>query len=273
MAGRLGQIHDVAEVLAQSPGAIANLAALAGGREIAAHGHANAYLQLHVLGGYSDCGEAGERLIDGPAASFFPAGSAHAMRIAPGGLATVIIEFDAQRLQRLVGERARSTGVIHWIGGALGAQAAELGRWWLARPSPPFAATTAFLAAALASKAQAQGPPRWLGGLEAELAGGAPRADRLAARLGVTRPWLGRAYRAWRGEGIAQTLRRRRVAAAAQLIERSELGLADIAAAVGFCDQSHMNRAFQHLLGRTPAALRATPLGLAPATCAPSAHG
>ncbi|HVN02328.1 MAG TPA: AraC family transcriptional regulator [Caulobacteraceae bacterium] len=39
-----------------------------------------------------------------------------------------------------------------------------------------------------------------------------------------------------------------------------------MAAAAGFCDQSHMNRAFRQVLGRTPAALRAARLGLATAS-------
>jgi AraC family transcriptional regulator len=79
----------------------------------------------------------------------------------------------------------------------------------------------------------------------------------------VTRPWLSRAYRCWRGEGLCEALRRRRVEAAAILLESSDKSLAEIAAAAGFCDQSHMNRAFKKHLGRTPSIARAAHLGLA----------
>ena len=105
--------------------------------------------------------------------------------------------------------------------------------------------------------------PPWLDDLEALIpAEGASRTDRLARRLGVSRPWLARAYRHWRGEGLGEALRRRRVAAAAVLLEGAEPSLADVAAQAGFCDQSHMNRAFKRFIGRTPAAIRAARLGL-----------
>ncbi|HVN01713.1 MAG TPA: hypothetical protein VMT68_16030, partial [Caulobacteraceae bacterium] len=223
MSSRLGQIHDVAEVLAEGAGAISNLAALRGGREVGAHTHANAYLQLYVLGGYRECGEGGEAVIDGPAASFFPAGSAHEMRVAPDGLATVIVEFDPARLRCIVGEERRLARVRHWIGGDVGARASALGRLWLSGGPCAFAATAAFLRSALEDAPEPRVAPRWIGGLEADMAEGAPRLDRLATRFGVSRPWLARAYRAWRGEGLGQTLRRRRVAAAAQMMERAEL--------------------------------------------------
>ena len=79
----------------------------------------------------------------------------------------------------------------------------------------------------------------------------------------MTRPWLTRAYRGWRGEGLCEALRRRRVEAAAILLESSDKPLAEIAAETGFCDQSHMNRAFKKYLGRTPAIARTAHLGLA----------
>jgi AraC family transcriptional regulator len=53
-----------------------------------------------------------------------------------------------------------------------------------------------------------------------------------------------------------ETLRRRRVEQACKLLRRSTLALAEVAASTGFCDQSHMNRCFQAVLGRTPARVR-----------------
>ena len=52
------------------------------------------------------------------------------------------------------------------------------------------------------------------------------------------------------------------VEAAVILLESTDLHLAEIAADAGFCDQSHMNRAFRRFLGRTPAVARALRLGL-----------
>jgi transcriptional regulator GlxA family with amidase domain len=103
--------------------------------------------------------------------------------------------------------------------------------------------------------------PQWLEHLSED--GDATDPDVLAERLGISRAWLVRAYRHWRGEGLEEARRRRRVETAARLIETSPSGLAEIAVAAGFCDQSHMNRAFRMLLGRTPAQVRARKLGLA----------
>jgi transcriptional regulator GlxA family with amidase domain len=82
------------------------------------------------------------------------------------------------------------------------------------------------------------------------------RTDELARTLGLNAAWLARAYRAWRGEGLAETARRLRVERAALLLRGGCDALADVAIASGFCDQSHMNRAFRVVLGRTPLEVR-----------------
>ena len=79
----------------------------------------------------------------------------------------------------------------------------------------------------------------------------------LAARLDLHPGWLAQAYRAATGEGIRETVQRRRVERATSLLRNSAVQLADVAADCGFCDQSHMNRIVRRLLGRTPAEVRA----------------
>jgi AraC family transcriptional regulator len=76
--------------------------------------------------------------------------------------------------------------------------------------------------------------------------------------------WLARAYRAWRGEGMGETVRRRRVERATLRLRGSSASIADVAAECGFCDQSHMNRAFRAVLGRTPLEVRREAAALAP---------
>jgi AraC family transcriptional regulator len=270
VSGNLGKIHDVAEQLARSTGAIASLTVLGAERRVPAHVHANPYLSLHVLGGYRECDEVGEAVIGGPAAMFYPAGSAHEMAIGPQGLATVIIEFDAGRLRETVAGADGLRAPRRWIGGEIGRRASRLAHAWLsgarlsgAPDERRFAMTEAFLRSAIAARPDRRAPP-WLEDLEASIGmeGALLRTDGLAERYGVSRPWLARAYRHWRGEGLAEALRRRRVAAAAILLETSDLRLAEVAAETGFCDQSHMNRAFKRLVGRSPAAVRAARLGL-----------
>jgi transcriptional regulator GlxA family with amidase domain len=65
------------------------------------------------------------------------------------------------------------------------------------------------------------------------------------------------AYRSAVGEGIRETARRAKVEVAATMLRQTAIGAADIAAAAGFCDQSHMIRCFLSVLGRTPLQVRA----------------
>jgi AraC family transcriptional regulator len=262
----LGKIHDVREELGRASTAVASLTVLPAGRVVPGHVHANPYLALYVLGSYRDCGDRGEAPVNGPAALFFPAGSTHEMSIGNAGLATIIIEFELEALHRAVTGIDGLKSPRFWLGGEVGRQARRLAHDWLdGTPAPQqFARTTSFLNTALQS-----GPPpvapRWVAELEmfVDAEYRSPDAEQWAGKIGVTRPWLSRAYRCWRGEGLCEALRRRRVEAAAILLESSDNSLAEIAAAAGFCDQSHMNRAFKKHLGRTPSIARAAHLGLA----------
>jgi len=262
----LGKIHDVREELGRASTAIASLTVLPAGRVVPGHVHANPYLALHVLGSYRDYGDRGASPVNGPAALYFPAGSTHEMAIGNAGLATIIIEFDSDALRRMVTGIDELKSPRFWLGGEIGRQARCLGQSWLAgTPSPQrFAQTTSLLKIALQSAPQ-PAAPQWLDELETfvDAEYRSPDAERWAEKIGVTRPWLTRAYRGWRGEGLCEALRRRRVEAAAILLESSDKPLAEIAAETGFCDQSHMNRAFKKYLGRTPAIARTAHLGLA----------
>jgi AraC family transcriptional regulator len=86
----------------------------------------------------------------------------------------------------------------------------------------------------------------------------------IASRLDLNPAWLARAYRAAAGEGLQDTLRRRRVERALELLATTDMCLAEVALAANFCDQPHMNRCFRTVIGSTPAEVRsrrATPVG------------
>jgi transcriptional regulator GlxA family with amidase domain len=68
--------------------------------------------------------------------------------------------------------------------------------------------------------------------------------------------WLGSAYRQSTGEGLRETAARLRVERATHLLRETDEALGSIAAAAGFCDQSHMNRSFRRILGRSPVTVR-----------------
>jgi len=131
MAGKLGSIRDVVEQLAASPPAIANLCVLPAGARVAEHTHANPYLWLHALGGHAEASDAGEVVVAGPAAMFFPAGSAHGMIVRDRGLASVIVEFDEVWLRRRLGVLVELRRPRQWLGGEVSRRAGELARAWL----------------------------------------------------------------------------------------------------------------------------------------------
>lgn len=86
--------------------------------------------------------------------------------------------------------------------------------------------------------------------------GRAWRGRSVARRLNLHPAWLARAYLHAAGESIQATSRRHKVERALALIRSTSLSLAQIAADVGFCDQSHMIRCFHAVIGRAPSAVR-----------------
>ncbi|HWA89756.1 MAG TPA: AraC family transcriptional regulator [Rhizomicrobium sp.] len=83
------------------------------------------------------------------------------------------------------------------------------------------------------------------------------RTPQIAAKPGLNRAWLARAYRAVAGEGLRDTARRYRTERAIRLLGASALPIAQVAAQTGFADRSHLNRALKALTGRTPVQVRA----------------
>lgn len=78
----------------------------------------------------------------------------------------------------------------------------------------------------------------------------------LAALVGVHPAHLSRAFHRRFGSPVLAFIRETRVRAAADLLRRSSLSLADVAAGSGFADQSHLTRVFKRSTGLTPARYR-----------------
>ncbi|TGP21696.1 MULTISPECIES: AraC family transcriptional regulator [unclassified Mesorhizobium] len=91
--------------------------------------------------------------------------------------------------------------------------------------------------------------------MAADLAAGFDLAH-LAAAAGVTRFRVIRDFHRAAGMTPGQYLRDRRIRAASALI-KTDMPLAEIAAATGFADQSHLTRVFKTIKGLSPGAWRA----------------
>lgn len=221
------------------------------------HQHDWPCLTLYALGSYTEAYEGEEISINGPAAVLHPAGGAHANRIHHAGLETISIQFDPSWL-RGVGYELRLERAHSWSGGPVAIAARSLSSEWRNPTSTEAALRCSigrFVRFALNNLKVSQ--PSWLGHVVQALDIDAPVATQdIARKLDLHPAWLARAYRLATGEGMHETLRRKRVERAAGILREECCPLAQVAAAAGFCDQSHMNRAFRNLVGRTPLEVR-----------------
>lgn len=218
------------------------------------HAHDWPLLSLFVIGSYLNETEAGTRFICGPSAVFYRAGARHRNTTAAVGFEQIEIEFDPSWLGRpLLPQRP----VMLWLGGRVAREARGLVQACQADACEDRlrAALRAFLEAA--RRQPEREPPGWIGAISERLRANTTLKVSDLARVACRHPsWLGSAYRQAAGEGLKETAARLRVERATLLLRETHQGLSSIAAETGFCDQSHMNRTFRRVLGRSPAAVR-----------------
>lgn len=239
------------------PGARAVRIIDAGHTHVGEHAHDWAVLSLYLTGEVRNRTDDGTVSIGSPAAVFYRAGDAHENAIGHRGFEQVQIEFDPAWLAEdkdWLGDRQR-----RWVGGRVAMAATSLARLWAcpgASEAQLALATSRFFAAAR-RHGRVRKPPSWVPAVARRLHSVRPPSTRaLAGELGLHPGWMAEGYREAMGEGVGETARRRRVEAAAGLLRTTAAPAAEIAIAAGFCDQSHMIRAFRAVLGRTPAQVR-----------------
>jgi AraC family transcriptional regulator len=220
------------------------------------HAHDWPVLSIFILGSCDNRSAVGDHAISSPSAFFYRAGATHENRIGSNGYEQIQIEFDPRWLREIKTDDLDPAR--HWIGGHVAAKARVLARTWGRHDATEMMvqrATRDFLRMATTERSRKR--PRWLNHVVQHLQTDPARSTRELARdLGMHSGWLAEAYRAATGEGLQETVRRLRVAKAASLLRRSEQSPAEIAAASGFCDQSHMIRSLRAVLGRTPTQIR-----------------
>lgn len=250
--------HGVELPLRTFTGALAVRVISGGNTVVEEHSHDWPILSLFVMGDCRKIFDGGDVRIRGPSAVLHGASEAHANRLGEVGLEQIDLQFDPRWLGRDTMSRPLK-GVRCWLGGPVAAAAARLRSLW-SRPATPEAQlvqeTRRFLDFALVPRDDRG--VAWLPAVLKRIQIDAPpSASELGATLGLHPSWLAQAYRRATGEGLRQTIQRRRVEHAAMLLRSSDHSAADIAAAAGFCDQSHMNRTFRSVLQRTPGQIRA----------------
>jgi len=111
----------------------------------------------------------------------------------------------------------------------------------------------------LARPVRRPGGPRWLRQVRERLHSEFTRRLTLAEfarEAGVHPVHLAQSFRAHYGESFGQCIRRMRIDLASRELAETPKSIADIALDSGFCDQSHLTRAFKRTRGLTPAGFR-----------------
>ncbi len=227
-----------------------------GGAFVPEHAHDWPVLSLFVVGSYRNWSDLGETAVSRPSAMFYRPGERHSNLVGSFGLEQVDLEFDPSWLRLKL--KPSWAPVVNWEGGPAGLRARRLARLWsnpAAREADLAIATRDFLIRSFEQPAVRK--PEWLAdALQLIAESSATTAPRIARALGLHPGWFAEGYRNAMGEGIGETLRRRRVETAIQMLIKSTDSQAQVAAAAGFCDQSHMIHAFRAVLGRTPGDVR-----------------
>lgn len=85
-----------------------------------------------------------------------------------------------------------------------------------------------------------------------------PTPLEVAGMLGMSHDYFRKTFREATGESPSSFRRKRRLAQAALMLQRSDLKLDMIAESLGFCDGFHLSKAFKKEFGKSPADFRAS---------------
>ena len=222
---------------------------------VAEHAHAWPMISLYVMGGYRNVTECGEHDIAGPSMVFYGSRVAHRNVVGEMGFEQIEIEFDPRWLDA---SALPSQGHLLRVGGTCGAFARSLTEACAARLAETDLRNAIRQLFSIALRETDARRSTWASEITARLRSDPCRPiSELAREVGRSPAWIGPAYRQTSGEGLQQAAARFRVERAARLLRESEQSFAAVAAEAGFCDQSHMNRTFRRLLGRSPTVIRA----------------
>lgn len=230
------------------------------------HDHVRSGWTLTLAGEYAERFTRERHIAAAGAVLAKPAAARHSNRFGPRGARCFLIGVDTtHRATHPAVSEALRTVSFHARGSPVPEILQRMHREFLAQD---YAWTLVLegllleLAAHLASFARRPGAerhPRWLIRIREQLhaaTGRLPTFAALAAGAGVHPVHVSRAFRRAFGTSPGRYVREIRIERAKQLLEHASLSISQIAAALGFTDQSHLTRTFQRITGTTPAAYR-----------------
>jgi AraC family transcriptional regulator len=235
------------------------------GLQLASHEHDRASLVVMLAGSMDDVLSGRTRPC--PPSTFLvePPGARHANAFGTGGGRVLVVQPDAALVETPGLVKGLFGDVHHGTAPAVARLA-----WRISDELRDPDDVTPMLAAGLAQEMIAlvarrdgthrpSGGPRWLSTVEDLVHQSFARrieVAELAASVGVHPVHLGRTFRRYRGVPLGSWIRRLRLEAALARLAGTDDPIADVAAASGFADQSHLTRVMQRGIGVTPAEYR-----------------
>jgi len=264
MAGGPGEFYgDLDWTSARGSWEVRSLAASGREDDVDTHTHEEAHFVLVLSGLYVSSARGAPRFAPSPFLVFNPAGTTHRDRFMDGVGAFVTLSLKTAALAAAPDFHIGATPVALRERGAIAAalRIAREVRGPGADTGAVEGAVWELVSDAGAPRPAKSGPtPAWArAAFEAVMdraAEGGLSVSAIAADAGVHPVHLARVFRRAWGCSPGELLRWRRTEEASRLILRTPLPAAEIAAAVGFVDQSHMTRAFRATFGLTPGAWR-----------------
>ncbi len=234
------------------------------GTELPVHAHAHAYLSFALEGSYRETANTHTRHCETQTLLFHPAGECHADSFADCGGRVLSIEIAPAWLARLLTPVRQFDAPAEFRQGPPCWLMHRLHREWSDWDQASPLALEGLVLEVLASVARstaARRPtgPAWIHELRTVMATRFAEPltlAQLAGIAGIHPTHLIRAFRRFVGCTPAAFLRQLRIRHACQRLADSDDALSAIALASGFCDQSHLCKAFRSELGQTPSQFR-----------------
>src|SRR2546427_9344807 len=229
------------------------------------HAHSRAYLGLVVRGGHCETAARQERSCGPATVVFHPACELHANEFSSSGGRIFRLEMEDEWLTRLRDCGARLDRAAEAHHGPLSQIASRMLSEFRTRDGVSsliiegLALEFATLLVRALDVTTTGRAPAWLADVVDYLHARVTdevRLDDLARLAGVHPAHLNRVFRTWHGCSVGEYIRRLRVDLAARELTASRKPIADIAAAIGFADQSHFSRVFARRTGMSPGQYR-----------------
>lgn len=218
------------------------------------HAHEHAYLVLVCSGGFAEDARNGSAELTSGDVLVVPAGHAHRDVIAEQGARGLLVTIEPWFAPVPRDWRAHRGGPVSQAMIALHRDLSDAANGETLPIEEQIVTALSHEAPAEASDRRAVRMARDL--LEAHCAQPLRLGD-VAREVGVTAAYLARAFGRTEGRSMGAYLRATRARRAAALLASTDDALADIAAATGFADQSHLSRVFSAAYAMTPRRYRA----------------